>query len=69
MSERTMRIIAGVIAGVVVGISLEVLRGSGYLDGISVVVRAVVAGLAAIAIYSTVRALTQPRRPGGPSKV
>ncbi|MBI4350964.1 MAG: hypothetical protein HY550_05960 [Elusimicrobia bacterium] len=69
MSERTRRIITGVITGTIVGISLEVLRGSGYLDGISVMVRSVVAGLAAIAIYSIVRALVRPGRPSGPSKV
>lgn len=69
MSERTGRIIAGAITGAVVGISLEVLRGSGYLAGVSAVVLGVVAGLAAIPIYSLVRALARPGRPGGPSKV
>jgi len=68
MSKRT-GIITGVIAGAVVGVSLEVLRGCGYLDGVPAVVRSVAAGLAAIAIYSIVRALTRPGKPNGSSKV
>lgn len=68
MSEITRRIIAGVITGAVVGVSLEVLRGSGYLVGVSAAVSVVVAGLAAIAIYSIVRALTRLRKSGDPAK-
>lgn len=69
MSERTKRIITGAITGAIVGISLEVLRWSGYLDGISAAVRGVVAGLAAIAIYFIIRMRTRLGRSDGPSKV
>ncbi len=69
MSEISRRIITGVITGTVVGILLEVLRRSGYLDGVSVILKAVVTGLAAILIYSIISTLTQRGRPAGPSKV
>jgi len=68
MSERTKKVIIGAISGAGTGIIMEVLRGSSYMNGVSVLIKAALAGTIAWVIYITIIGIVKLVRPDGAHK-
>jgi len=58
MSERLKKGILGGITGIVVGVSMELLKDGGYLEGSNLVIRAVIAGVMAFLVFTGLGAVS-----------
>jgi len=68
MSERAKKAIIGMISGATTGLIMEFLRGSSYVAGVSVIAKAVLAGIIAWLIYILISAIVKPARSDSASK-
>ncbi|MDP2866115.1 MAG: hypothetical protein Q8O90_07725 [Elusimicrobiota bacterium] len=64
MSERMKKVIAGAVSGAGTVIVMEILRGSSYMGGASVLAKAALAGIIAGVIYVIIRAIVKLARHG-----
>lgn len=58
MSEKLRKGIFGGIAGLVVGVSLELLKAGGYFEGSNVFIRAAIAGVMGFLVFTGLSALS-----------
>lgn len=68
MTERMKRVICGGISGALTGIIMEFLRGNSYMAGVSVVTKAVFAGIIAWVIYMLIIRMINKISPAGAGK-
>ena len=58
MSEKFRKGILGGIAGLVVGVSMELLKGGGYLEGSNMGIRALLAGTMGFLVFTGLNAMS-----------
>lgn len=68
MAEKSKNVFIGVISGAGTGVFMEVLRAQGYLASASVVAKALLAGVMALAIYMLILLALRLAGPGGTQK-